>query len=78
MKMYVELNESKYNATFESNVYEHPTNYGNGKGMTITRNGELWKILDCRYYVGFEEEKVLRETLQDYFGKNLVNITIIK
>lgn len=77
MKMYVELNDTKYNATFESIVFEHPTHYGNGKAMEITRNGKEWKLIDCRYYVGFTEEKVLREVLQDYFGKNLVKMTIV-
>ncbi len=77
MKVYVTLKKSEYNAEFESIVINHPTLYGNGKAMQIMRNGEQWKLIDCRYIKGFIEEKTLSDVIKDYFGENLVSITPI-
>lgn len=77
MKVFVTLKEPKYNAEFESSVFDHPTHYGNGKAMNITRNGKQWKLIDCRYIKGFTEEKTLSDVIKDYFGENLVSITPI-
>lgn len=77
MKIFVTLKNPEYNAEFESNVFDHPTHYGNGKAINITRNGKQWKLIDCRYIKGFTEEKTLRDIKKDYFGKDLVSIKLL-
>ncbi len=78
MKVYAKLNDARYNAEFESSVSCDKKDYGNGCYMTITRNGEDWKYVDCRYMKGFSEEKALKSYLKNYFGKNLLELKNVK
>lgn len=74
MKVFVELNDKRYNAVFEGAVSCDKKDYGNGCYLTITRNGNEFAYLDCRYYKNFDADKVFTDYLKNYFGKNLVSI----
>lgn len=48
-------------------VFDHPTQYGNGKAMSFAINGNSWKVVDCRYLPDFEPFKVFEQVLKDNF-----------
>lgn len=78
MKVYMTHKDPKFSAYFTSTVAKNEDDYGNGIYLDIRRNGEEFKYIDCRYMRDFNEEKVLRQVLQNHYGSNLVAIDIIE
>lgn len=67
-----------YSAYFRSTVNQNENDYGSGIYLDIRRNGNEFKYVDCRYMLNFNEEKVLKEVLNDYFGDNILELKVVK
>lgn len=77
MKVYMTHKDPKFSAYFTSTVWKNEDDYGNGIYLDIRRNGNEFKYIDCRYMTNFDEEKVLRKVIEDWYGSNLVAIDVI-
>ena len=78
MKIYLKHKDEKYSAYFTSTIWRNKDDYGNGIYLDIRRNGNEFKYIDCRYMLNFNEEEVLRNVLKDYFGENILELSIIE
>lgn len=75
IKVKVYLKEEKYNSVFEAiELPKREGDYGNGHYVSILRNGEKFKLIDCRYFVNYTVEVVLMQMLNEYFGENLIKV----
>lgn len=76
MKVFLHHIDPEWSATFTSTITKNNNDYGNGIYMTITRNGKEFKYIDCRYIKDFNEERVLKQVLNNYYGSNVKAIDI--
>ncbi len=79
MQFYLQLKNQKHNAYFNSTIWKNEDDYGNGIYLDIRKNGgDDFRYIDCRYMKNFDEEKVVKQVLQEYFGDNIISITKIE
>lgn len=79
IKVKVYFKEEKHNSVFEAiELPKKQGDYGPGNYVTILRNGEEFKLIDCRYFVNYTLEAVLMQMLNEYFGENLVKVEKLK
>lgn len=78
MKVYMTHKDPEFSAYFTSTITKDEGDYGNGIYMEIRRNDEWFKYIDCRYIRDFNEEKILKQVLQNHFGSNLVAIDMVE
>lgn len=74
MKFYLKHKNEKFNAIFESSICKIENEYGNGIYLSITRNGEKFLYLDCRYAINFNEELYATNAIKNYYGKNIESL----
>lgn len=70
--------KEKYNLVF--NAYEVKSNSGYGNDIYIVilnADGENFACIDCRYIVGYNFEKVIKEHFDNWYGENLTSYEII-
>lgn len=71
MKILLIHKDKRFNAQFEAYLTKDEYTYGNGYYMSIYRNGEFFKYVDCRYEINFEPHKIFERIIRDHYGNNL-------